>query len=96
MNKKDKEILESYRRSDKINLYQAYGRFSDAKAEAWEYCERLCKERSGWGLKVISYNRFFFTAGFLFEDDGAKLMYITHTDDRVIEYIFSEKALGII
>ena len=39
MNKKDTEILRSYERSSTHNLYEAYGRFSNKKAEAWEYCE---------------------------------------------------------
>lgn len=86
MNKRDRGIVESYKWSDKYSLYRAYRSFSQAKAEAWEYCENLCREKGGKGLKVIGANSNFFTAGFLFEEDGKeKLMYITKWDNRVID-----------
>ena len=86
MNKRDREIVRAYEWSDKYNLWRAYGSFSQRKAEAWEYCEALCIEKDGRGLKVIGANTAFFTAGFLFEEDGRKkLMYITKGDDRVID-----------
>lgn len=86
MNKKDTEILRSYERSSTHHLYEAYGRFSDKKAEAWEYCEELCKKHDGKGLKILGVNTNFFSAGFLFTDnDGNEcLMYITHTNDKKI------------
>lgn len=86
MNKKDTEILRSYERSSTHNLYEAYGRFSNKKAEAWGYCEELCKKHDGKGLKVFGANTNFFSAGFLFTDEEGNecLMYITHTNDRKI------------
>lgn len=86
MNKKDTEILRSYERSSIHHLCEAYGRFSNKKAEAWEYCKKLCKESGGKGLKILGANTSFFSAGFLFTDkDGNEcLMYITHTNDRKI------------
>ena len=85
MNKRDRDIVRRYEWSDKCNLWEAYGSFSQKKAEAWEYCVALCKEKGGRGLKVIGANTSFFTAGFLFEEDGKrKLMYITKGDDREI------------
>ena len=86
MNKKDRQIVRAYEWSDKYSLYRAYKSFSQAKAEAWEYCEALCEKKGGRGLKVIGANSSFFSAGFLFEEDGRKkLMYITKSDDRVID-----------
>ncbi|MBQ1296758.1 MAG: hypothetical protein IIY21_22125 [Clostridiales bacterium] len=86
MNKRDRKIVEAYEWSDKGSLYGAYRSFSQRKAEAWEYCERLYKEKGGHGLKVIGANSSFFSAGFMFEEDGRKkLMYITKGDDRVID-----------
>ena len=84
MNKRDRKIVEAYEWSDKYSLYRAYRSFSGKKAEAWEHCESLCREKEGTGLKVIGANSSFFTAGFLF-DDGKKLMYITKWDERVID-----------
>ena len=86
MNKRDAEIVSSYEKSSIHNLYEAYGRFSNKKAEAWEYCEELCKESDGKGLKILGANTSFFSAGFLFTDrEGNEcLMYITHTNNRKI------------
>lgn len=62
------------------SLYDAYKSFSPAKVQAWDYCRRLCYERGGHGLKVLTANTFRFTAGFTFEDretGECKFMYIT-------------------
>ena len=86
MTKKDMARVTAYRMSDKQSLHDAYGRFSNAKAEAWRYCEDLMNMYDGEGLKVIGANSSFFSAGFLFEEDGKKkLMYITHGGDYKID-----------
>lgn len=86
MNQRDRKILTRYHMSDKLNLWMAYSSFSREKARAWDYCEYLCKEKGGTGLKVIGANSSFFSAGFMFEEDGhEKFMYITHGGDRVID-----------
>lgn len=86
MNKRQKEVYERWLASYDYSLYDAYDRFSEAKAEAWKYCEERKKEKCGHGLKVIGANSCFFSAGFEFEEEGAnKFMYITHTDDYVWE-----------
>lgn len=86
MNKRDMEILRNYEKSSTHNLYEAYGRFSNRKAEAWRYCEALCKANDGKGLKVLGANTNFFSAGSLFTDEDGNecLMYITHANDRKI------------
>ena len=43
----------------------------------------------GWGLKVLSYNTFMFTAAFLFEDKETgviQMMYITPNYDIAVDY----------
>lgn len=86
MNKRDVEILRSYEKSSIRNLHEAYGRFSNRKAEAWRYCEALCKANDGKELKVLGANTSYFSAGFLFTDEEGNecLMYITHANDRKI------------
>lgn len=85
MTKKNRSILTSYLMSDKRNLNDAYASYSTKKAAAWEYCKELCKEKNGRCLKVIGANSNFFSAGFLYEEDGfEKLMYITHGGDYPI------------
>ena len=77
---------DAYKRSTKYSLYDAYGTFSRAKAEAWEYCENLMKEYDGYGLKVISHNGYKFTAGFMFEWDNCQMfMYISRSYDIAVE-----------
>lgn len=86
MTKRDRKRAIAYLMSDKHSLYDAYGRFSNAKAEAWRYCEELKNKYNGEGLKVIGANSSFFSAGFLFEEDGKqKLMYITHGGNYKID-----------
>ena len=86
MNKKDAGILRRYEESSIRNLSEAYGRFSNRKAEAWKHCERLCKESDGKELKILGANTNFFSAGFLFTDEEGNecLMYITHAGNRKI------------
>lgn len=84
-----KKKIVDYEMSDKHNLWDAYGSFSEGKRDAWEYCQKLCKEKNGSGLKVIGSNTSFFTAGFVFEEDGQKkFMYITKGSDTAVDYEF--------
>ena len=86
MTKADRKIVDRYNFSDRYHLYLCYGSFSKRKADAWKSCKALCQEMGGKGLKVIGYNSNFFSAGFLFEEEGKeKLMYITHGGNRVID-----------
>lgn len=48
-------------------LSMVYGRYSSAKAAAWEYCERLCSELDGHNLCITSNNSYRFTAQFEFD-----------------------------
>ena len=41
MNKRDEAIVRSYEKSSEHNLYEAYGRFSNKKAEAWGILREL-------------------------------------------------------
>jgi hypothetical protein len=68
------------------SLYDAYGVFRRAKADAWEYCQELMGKFNGYGLKVIGHNCHTFSAGFMFEWDNITMfMYITPTRDIAVE-----------
>lgn len=43
-------------------LSEVYGRYSTAKAHAWERCERICAELDGTNLCITSNNRYAFSA----------------------------------
>lgn len=47
-------------------LSEVYGRYSSAKAAAWEECERICAELDGRNLCITSSNVFVFIAQFEF------------------------------
>lgn len=79
---------EDYKRSNATDLSDVYGRYSTAKAVAWNYCKELMAKNDGWGLRIISHNGFMFTAGFEFSDPETgvlKFMYITKTSDTAVE-----------
>lgn len=50
------------------HLSEVYGRYSSAKAAAWEECERICAELDGRNLCITSANTFMFTAQFVFDN----------------------------
>ena len=82
-----KANIESYKRSRMYDIGDAYGRYSSAKAHAWEYCVSRCETLNGDCLKVISKNTFVFTAGFTFMEDGKrKFYYITPNYDAVVDF----------
>lgn len=77
---------DAYRNSTTYELHQAYGRYSEAKVKAWEYCKNLMRKFHGYGLKIIAHNGYQFTAGFMFEENGNKMfMYISKTHDIAVE-----------
>lgn len=77
---------DAYNRSTHYELYDVYGRYSAAKAKAWDYCKELMYKFNGYGLKVISANGYQFTAGFMFEEDGKTMfMYISKSPDIAVE-----------
>ena len=69
-----------YEQSEMDSLEKAYKSASHRKWAAWHYCQRLCREHDGWGLKVIHRNTWMFTAGFEYvnqETGEVMFMYIT-------------------
>lgn len=79
---------EDYKRSNATDLSDVYGRYSTAKARAWNYCKDLMRQHEGWGLRIITHNGFMFTAGFEFTDPETGVlmfMYITKTYDEAVE-----------
>lgn len=85
-----RRIVESYRitlaRYGARSLHEAYASCSGAKEEAWSYCCRLCTEYEGKGLAVIGAGTYQFSAGFTFEEGGARfLCFITKCGDYRIE-----------
>lgn len=80
-----KEAFKRYQNSSNRNLWQVYKNCSDEKYEAFDYCKRLCEEYNGHDLKIVSFNKYQFTCGFIGEVNGVKaFVYITMNDDRYL------------
>lgn len=83
---KAQAMFRAWKLSDCFDIYEAYSRPSGAKVIAWHTCQKQCEEKNGYGLKITGHNSSFFSAGFMFEQDGKKfLQYITHCNDFIIE-----------
>ena len=69
-------------------LDEAYGRYSTAKARAYEYCRRLYDEMGGFDFVISSHNCMVFSVCFKFIDDETGVLcyaYITRDYDRFCE-----------
>lgn len=87
MNKRDTWTVEAYNNSTATTLRDVYGRYSQAKEDAYRYCRYLMLEKDGWDFRIIGATVYLFTAGFKFKDENGKtcLMYITKANNRVIK-----------
>lgn len=63
------------------NLGSVYGKWSDAKQEAWDQIACECKSKSGFKMSVITYTSQRFTVGYMYKD-GDKLMFRVHTPNH--------------
>ncbi len=79
-----------YLRSRAFRLSDVYADYSSKKAHAFNYCVELMHKYNGFDLKIVSYNTFMFTAGFLYHDKNGDLMYmhITPSYDTSVYYVF--------
>lgn len=77
---------DAYKTSTATSLRDAYGTYSGAKDDAWDFCKELMYKFNGYGLRIIAFNRYVFTAGFMFEEDGKQMfMYITPYKHLAVE-----------
>ena len=73
-------------------LHGVYGKWSDAKQEAWSKIAKECADKNGFKLSVIKYNAQYYTAGYMYKE-GDKLMFCVHTptDSGTMELGQNEK-----
>lgn len=73
-------------KSSSYDIETFYQRPSYNKIKAWRTCKKQCQEKSGYGLCITGGNSSYFSAGFIFENDGKKyLQYITYANNYCIE-----------
>ena len=79
------EKLRQYSQSNLYSLNQCYLKHSNAKNNAFSYCLNLMRKYKGTDLRILSYNTFHFSVGFIGEYEGQKaFFYITPNYDRYI------------
>lgn len=64
--KKGQSLLGMARRYDGETLQDVYGRYSAAKARAYQDCKRWCEEDNGQDFHICSHNCNFFTVAWTF------------------------------
>ena len=86
MTQRQQSVVDRYNRSSMTELYEAYGKFSGKKREAWDKCKALRYKHKGKDLKIISANRYQFSAGCTYTNDEGKkcLLYITKAGTETI------------
>ena len=88
MERQAKKYYKEWERSEDYALDSAYGSYSVNKEQAWSHCQEKQAELNGYRLKVITHNRFIFTAGFEYydEEEGTvKFYYITPSYEYAID-----------
>ena len=87
--KNAQNALTAWKKSTLVNLTDAYKKPSAAKSHIWNTCRENMAACGGWGLRIISYNTFMFTCGFLFTDPETgviKFKHFTPTYTTIIDY----------
>lgn len=64
-------------------LADVYGRYSQAKANAFEKCRRMCEEMHGDDLVIVSHNTFGFSVAW-WTSEG--LHYVTPTNHYIVVF----------
>lgn len=94
--KKVFNYLERLYDSKACNLEDVYGRYSEAKKNAYEWCRERCELKHGYYFRIISHNMFQFTVGYLYDtvdDETAEVTATTmviHTAWDTNEYIVTD------
>lgn len=83
-NNQMKTIYKAYQKSNMLTLWDAYEKFSHAKQNAFDYCQKLQHDYNGDGGRIIAYNTFGFSYGFTYTDNENKkhFVYITKSNDK--------------
>ena len=75
-----------YLKATATSLNQVYGKYSKKKADAFDYCRKLCSDLGGEDIRILSSNGWAFTVGFTFVKDGKKMFaYITKDHNSFCE-----------
>lgn len=82
-------FIEAYVGSNNIWLYDVYSNPSQYKINAENKCVERMRRENGWNYRIISYNTFAFTCGWLIEDDETGVVMLrveTPENSYIMEY----------
>ena len=78
-------FLQSYERSRFTSIHQCYESPSKAKIDAEFQCYNKMARQCGFAFKIMSYNTFSFTCGWLTEDEtGVQTLHIETANNSYI------------
>lgn len=82
------QIMRAFERSNDVTLDDAYGRYSHAKRNAYEYCVAREREFGSFNGVITGHNTCTFSYAFTGLDESGKrwLIYITVAHDYAIPY----------
>lgn len=85
MTKEQKGILKRYLMADKKDLLECYTTYSNKKAQAQNaILKEMFEAPKGRGYKIISYNGWMFTCGYLYTIDYVDHL-VYHTPTRRVD-----------
>lgn len=61
-------FINAYNRSNDYDLMDVYGRYSVEKSRAQAWCKEQMRKENGTGFKIMSFNTFGFTCGWMVGD----------------------------
>ena len=87
LTKKQKEMLESYKRSNWYTLHDCYDTYSAEKQRVYDRIARDCWKCNGWGIKIPSYNCMIFTMAYCYVDTDANIHLVYHTPSKKHDFV---------
>lgn len=81
---------QQWKRSSNTELWQVYGRYSTAKANAMDWCKNKMKNMGGHDMRIISANGWRFTVGWLYEENGKKMFNVETSSNSYEWEVYDE------
>ena len=90
LNKREREWVESYKKSYTNNLLTCYKKPSNWKRRAFEDCKEEMELLFGYDMKIINYGFQFFSCGFLYKNIYGDEVLRVYTHKNTYDIIFNE------
>ena len=87
MTKKQQQMFKAVHDSDYCTLYDVYKTFSQDKRLAYDYCTYQMSRKNGFYFRITSANTFYFSCGFLYYDENARLHCRYYTGRNTYDFI---------